>query len=145
MGASPQPEHPHYKANRPEQEQVTLQIDKLMELMNYRARWEPIDQFIKLGGIQLLLQITALAYDGNYTGRAETVKSALDVLAVTAIIPRVQLALCEKFELPDESTVGMNIILGAAEGEIVPDSPDVQRAALLLLTHLLCGPVIRSV
>ena len=56
----------------------------------------------------------------------------------------VQLALCEKFDLPDEANaVGMNLILGSAEGEIVPDSPDVQRAALLLLTHLLCGPVIR--
>ena len=55
-----------------------------------------------------------------------------------------QLALCEKFDLPDEANaVGMNLILGSAEGEIVPDSPDVQRAALLLLTHLLCGPVIR--
>ena len=57
-----------------------------------------------------------------------------------------QLALCEKFDLPDEANaVGMNLILGSAEGEIVPDSPDVQRAALLLLTHLLCGPVIRLV
>ena len=62
------------------------------------------------------------------------------------IVPLVQLALCEKFDLPDEANaVGMNLILGSAEGEIVPDSPDVQRAALLLLTHLLCGPVIRLV
>ena len=60
------------------------------------------------------------------------------------IVLLVQLALCEKFDLPDEANaVGMNLILGSAEGEIVPDSPDVQRAALLLLTHLLCGPVIR--
>ena len=47
--------------------------------------------------------------------------------AVLAIIPRVQLALCESFQLPNESTEGINILLGAAEGEIVQDAPEVQQ------------------
>ena len=51
----------------------------------------------------------------------------------------------ELWQINTLCAVGMNLILGSAEGEIVPDSPDVQRAALLLLTHLLCGPVIRLV
>jgi len=89
------------------------------------------------------MQVIALSYDWTYNGRAETVKSALDVLAVCSVIPRVQLSLCDKFDLPDESAVGINIVLGTAEGEIVPDSPEVQRAALLVLCHLLCGPVVR--
>ena len=90
------------------------------------------------------LKVIALSYDWTFNGRAETVKCVFDVLSVCSVVPRVQLALCEKFDLPDEANaVGMNVILGSAEGEIVPDSPDVQRAALLLLTHLLCGPVIR--
>eukprot|EP00092_Neocalanus_flemingeri_P098180 GFUD01125193.1.p1 GENE.GFUD01125193.1~~GFUD01125193.1.p1 ORF type:complete len:1498 (-),score=483.98 GFUD01125193.1:148-4641(-) len=142
-GGSPQPPHPSYKPYRLEQEQVTEHIFTLLELMNYRGRWEPIDRLIKLGGIQLLLQVIALSYDWTYAGRAETVKCGLDVLAVCSVIPRVQLALCEKFDLPDESAVGINIVLGTAEGEIVPDSPEVQRAALLVLCHLLCGPVVR--
>ena len=92
----------------------------------------------------LPLKVIALSYDWTFNGRAETVKCVFDVLSVCSVVPRVQLALCEKFDLLDEANaVGMNVILGSAEGEIVPDSPDVQRAALLLLTHLLCGPVIR--
>ena len=51
--------------------------------------------------------------------------------------------MCDKFDLIEENTVGINIILGAAEGEIVPDSAEVQKAALLILCHLLCGPIVR--
>jgi HIV-1 Vpr-binding protein len=142
-GASPQPPHPTCKPYRLEQDQVTEHIDTLLQLMNYRGRWEPVDRFIKLGGIQLMLQVAALSYDWTFTGRAETVKCVLDVLAVCSVIPRVQLALCEKLDLPEDASVGMNILLGSAEGEIVQDSPDVQRAALLVLGHLLCGPIIR--
>jgi len=143
VGGSPQPPHSIYKPYRLEQEQVTEHIFTMLELMHYRGRWEPIDRLIKLGGIKLLLQVIALSYDWTYAGRAETVKSALDVLGVCSVIPRVQLALCDKMELPEENAVGINIILGTAEGEIVPDSPEVQRAALLVLCHLLCGPVVR--
>ena len=39
--------------------------------------------------------------------------------------------------------MGISMILGAAEGEIVPESADVQRAALQVLCYLLCGPIIR--
>ena len=56
-GGSPQPPHPSYKPYRLEQEQVTEHIFTLLELMHYRGRWEPIDRLIKLGGIQLLLQV----------------------------------------------------------------------------------------
>ena len=78
--------------------------------------------------------------------RASRLLKWKQIFYLLTIVLLVQLALCEKFDLPDEANaVGMNLILGSAEGEIVPDSPDVQRAALLLLTHLLCGPVIRLV
>jgi HIV-1 Vpr-binding protein len=39
-------------------------------------------------------------------------------------------------------TVGMNIILGAAEGEIVADA-DVQRAALAAIINCVCAPIHR--
>ena len=38
--------------------------------------------------------------------------------------------LCDKFELPEESVVGMAMILGPAEGETIPESAEVQKAAL---------------
>lgn len=58
-------------------------------------------------------------------------------------MPQAQLQLCERVDLPDEAmTVGLNVILGAAEGEIVQD-PDVQRAALGVLITCVCAPVPR--
>ena len=38
--------------------------------------------------------------------------------------------LCNKFELPEERVVGMAMILGPAEGETIPESAEVQKAAL---------------
>lgn len=70
-------------------------------------------------------------------------RSALEVLCICAVMPRVQLHLCERVDLPDEAmTVGINVILGAAEGEIVQD-PDVQRAALSVLITCVCSPINR--
>ena len=37
--------------------QVSDQIFTLLELMNYRSRWDPVDRLIKLGGITTLLQV----------------------------------------------------------------------------------------
>ena len=34
--------------------------------------------------------------------RAETIRCALDVLAICAVIPEVQLKLCETVKLPDD-------------------------------------------
>ena len=36
--------------------------------------------------------------------RAETIRSALDVLAVCAVLPKTQLQLCETVALPDNIT-----------------------------------------
>lgn len=124
-------------------EEVQEQVRQLLDLMPFRSQWEPVDQLIRLGGVTLLLQIIAFAYEWNYSGRAETVRSALDVLAVCSVMPCVQLLLCDRVDLPDEAmTVGMNIILGAAEGEIVADA-DVQRAALAVIINCVCAPIHR--
>lgn len=56
---------------------------------------------------------------------------------------RTQLILCEKVDLPDDQNmVGFNVILGAAEGEIVAD-PDVQRSALHVIITCVCAPTNR--
>ncbi|KAJ8975909.1 hypothetical protein NQ317_007752 [Molorchus minor] len=58
-------------------------------------------------------------------------------------MPKVQLLFCDRVDLPEETlTVGMNIILGAAEGEIVTDA-DVQKAALAAIGNCVCAPVAR--
>lgn len=111
--------------------------------MPFRCHWAPVDQLLKLGGITLLLKIIAFAYEWNYGGRRETVSSALEVLAIACVMPKVLLLLCEKVDLPEERlTVGFNIIVGAAEGEIVRD-PDVEKAALRVLVNSVCAPINR--
>ncbi|XP_044751258.1 protein mahjong [Coccinella septempunctata] len=134
---------PSYKACKQSPEEVQQQIETLLQHMPFRGHWGPVDQLLKLGCINLLLKIIAFAYEWNYSGRAETVRSALDVLAIACVLPKVQLLFCERVDLPDDHvTVGMNIILGAAEGEIVADA-DVQKAALRVIVNCVCGPVHR--
>ncbi|XP_034255066.1 DDB1- and CUL4-associated factor 1 isoform X2 [Thrips palmi] len=138
---------PSYKATKSTPEEIQEQVETLLELMSFRANWPPVDELLRLGGVTLLLQVIAFAYEWNYSGRsvrdAETVRSALDVLSICSVMPQVQLLFCEQVSMPDEGlTVGMNIILGAAEGEIVAD-PDVQRSALSVLINCVCAPVHR--
>lgn len=134
---------PSIKTYKPRPEEVQEQIEKLFELMSFRAHWPPVDQLLKLGGITLLLQIIAFAYEWNYSGRAETVRSALDVLAICSVMPKVQLLFCDRVDLPEETiTVGIHIILGAADGEIVADA-DVQKAALSVIVNCVCAPINR--
>ena len=140
-GYSPEPPKPNWIPYKLDQNQVTEQIDTLMGLMNYRSRWKPIDEFVKLGGISLLLKMIVKSYDWILVGKEDTVKPALDVLAVCSILPRVQLSLCENRDPPDDKN-GIYILIACAEGEVV-NFPSVQKAALLVLAHLLCAPINR--
>ncbi|XP_049859557.1 DDB1- and CUL4-associated factor 1-like [Schistocerca gregaria] len=130
-------------------EEVKEQVQLLFENMPFRAHWEPVEELIRLGGITLLLQIIAFAYEWNSSGgraasgTAEMVRSALDSLAICSVMPRVQVMLGDRVDLPDDTiTVGTNIILGAAEGEIVVDA-EVQKAALKLIVNCVCAPIHR--
>lgn len=137
------PSQPSYKACKSSPEEVQQQLETLLQLMPFRAHWQPVDQLMKLGGITLLLKIIAFAYEWNYSGRAETVRCALDVLAIACVIPKVVLLFCDRVDLPEETvTVGINIILGAADGEIVADA-DVQKAALRVIVNCVCAPIHR--
>ena len=61
-----------------------------------------------------------MAFDWTFPGRAEMVKSALDVLIVCAVLPKAQVQFCEPVDLPEANKpVGVNILISAAEGEIV--------------------------
>lgn len=134
---------PSYKACKSSPDDVKEQINVLLEYLSFRAQWPPVDNLLRLGGITLLLQIIAFAYEWNYSGRGETVRSVLDVLRICSVMPRVQMALCSMVDLPEENNMmGINVILGAAEGEIVAD-PDVQRAALHVIVTCVCAPIYR--
>lgn len=140
------PEPPPYKASKSSPEEVQEQIELVQSVAC--SRWAAVDELLELGGVSLLLQVTSLALEWNFNGRSETVRSALDVISVCCVAPRVQLLLTEKLDLKDaEMTTGVNIVLdvlaGAADGEIVPE-PEVQKAALNVLVNCVCAPVHRA-
>ncbi|XP_017768029.1 PREDICTED: protein mahjong [Nicrophorus vespilloides] len=137
------PSQPTYKPCKSSPEEVEQQIETLLQNMPFKMHWLPVEQLLKLGAITLLLKIIAFAYEWNYSGRAETVRCALDVIYIACVMPRVQMLLCERVDLPEESiTLGITIVLGAAEGEIVADA-DVQKSALRIIVNCVCAPVNR--
>ncbi|XP_045782189.1 protein mahjong isoform X1 [Maniola jurtina] len=142
------PEPPPYKASKSTVEEIQEQIEIVQSA--WWARWTPVDELLELGGVSLLLQVVGYAYDWNFNGRAETVRSALDVVSVCCVAPRVQLLLTEKINMRDaDLTTGVHIVLrfllmpGAADGDIVPE-PEVQKAALNVLVNCVCAPVHRG-
>lgn len=60
---------PVFKSVKNSSEVISEQIRTLQELLPMKARWAAIDEFLDLGGINLLLRIIALAYEWNYSGR----------------------------------------------------------------------------
>ena len=91
-----------------------------------------MDEFIQ-GGVNMLMQVIVLSVDWSWLGQVETVLAAQDTLAVTCVSLQGKGRHCNKFNLPEESVVGISLILGAAEAEIVPECPEVQKAALQVL------------
>ncbi|XP_033939850.1 DDB1- and CUL4-associated factor 1-like, partial [Pseudochaenichthys georgianus] len=77
--------------------------------------------------------------------RSDTVRYALDILALLVVVPKVQLVLAETVEVLDEtrspvSTVGMSIILGVAEGEVFVHDAEIQKSALQVIINCVCAP-----
>ncbi|KAG1680064.1 DDB1- and CUL4-associated factor 1 [Nymphon striatum] len=115
---------------------VNENIETVMEFMPLKIKWKPVDELHKLGAISLMIQVTLAASHWNFSGRAETVKSVLDVLNVCTVLPRTQISLTE--QVPTVG-IGMSIILAAAEGEIVSD-PEVIKSAVNVIINCVCGP-----
>lgn len=125
-------------------DQLHDQIRTLQEHTSIRAHWQPVDQLMKLGGISMLLRIIAFSYDWVNSGRSETIRSALDVLSVCCVIPRVYGVLCDRLQMLDKTTTsGFCSVLGAAAGEITSDA-EVIKSALAVLCHCVCSPIIRK-
>ncbi|XP_072941245.1 protein mahjong [Epargyreus clarus] len=136
------PELPPYKASKSSAEEIQENIEIVQNAP--WSRWAAVDELLDLGGVTLLLSVVGYAYDWNFNGRAETVRSALDVISVCCVSPRGQLLLTEKIDMRDaDITTGVNIVLGAADGEILPE-PEVQKAALNVLVNCVCAPVHRA-
>lgn len=85
-------------------EVIDDQILTLQSILPMKSNWQPVHVFLQLGGITLFILIIAHSYEWNYSGRGETVRSALDVLNICCVLPRVHAVLCDRIEFPDEAT-----------------------------------------
>ncbi|XP_022098805.1 DDB1- and CUL4-associated factor 1-like isoform X2 [Acanthaster planci] len=132
---------PPFKAITVTEESTSEHMETMLEEAPPNMHWKPVKVFLKMDGVKLLLQIIAMANDWkSYSGRADAIRAALDVIAVITVTTKGQLQLCEQVELPDSvSSVGMDIINGMAEGEILQDAA-VQKAALQVIINCVCGP-----
>ncbi|KAK6318699.1 hypothetical protein J4Q44_G00099100 [Coregonus suidteri] len=144
-GAQVHPQ-PYYKSCSYSHEQVVEMMEFLIECGPVQLHWEPVDLFQKLSCIPLMLQLISIACDWRtYYGRSDTVRFALDILAMLTVAPNVQLLLAETVDVLDEGgstvcTVGMSIILGVAEGEVFVNDAEIQKSALQVITNCVCAP-----
>ncbi|XP_038069223.1 DDB1- and CUL4-associated factor 1-like [Patiria miniata] len=141
QGLMPPDGTPPFKAITVTAESTSEHMETMLEEAPPNMHWKPVKVFLKIDGVKLLLQIIAMANEWkNYSGRADAIRAALDVLAVITVTTKGQLQLCDQVDLPDNvSSVGMSVINGMAEGEILQDAA-VQKAALQVIINSVCGP-----
>ncbi|XP_018428604.1 PREDICTED: protein VPRBP [Nanorana parkeri] len=140
---------PPYKACTYTREQIIEMMEYLIEFGPSQLYWEPAEVFLKLSCVQLLLQLISIACSWKtYYARNDTIRYALDVLAILTVVPKIQLQLSESVDVLDEaastvSTVGMSIVLGVAEGELFTHDAEVQKSALQIIINCVCAPECR--
>ncbi|XP_045885076.1 DDB1- and CUL4-associated factor 1-like, partial [Micropterus dolomieu] len=145
-GGTVVPQQPFYKAYTYTREQVIEMMEFLIECGPPQLYWEPVEVFYKLSCVPLMLQLISAACDWKtYYGRSDTVRYALDILAILMVVPKVQLVLADTVIVLDEtrspvSTVGMSIILGVAEGEVFVNDAEIQKSALQVINNCVCAP-----
>uniref|UniRef100_A0A3Q3JWF1 DDB1- and CUL4-associated factor 1 n=1 Tax=Monopterus albus TaxID=43700 RepID=A0A3Q3JWF1_MONAL len=145
-GGTTVPQQPFYKAYTYTREQIIEMTEFLIECGPPQLHWEPVEVFYKLSCVPLMLQLISAACDWRtYYGRSDTVRYALDILAILTVVPKVQMVLADTVGVMDEnnssvSTVGMSIILGVAEGEVFANDSEIQKSALQVIINCVCAP-----
>ncbi|XP_053670004.1 protein mahjong [Anopheles nili] len=132
---------PVFKAVKNSPEVISQQITTLQELLPMKAHWAPVDELLKVGGVNLLLRIISLTFEWSYSGRGDTVRYALDALSVCTVISRVHHVFVETIDYHEGTTTGISILLSAVDGDVA--DTEVQKSALALLVHLVCAPIHR--
>lgn len=143
-GGSPLAQMAAYKAAKFPPEVIQDNIELLLECLPTRNSYKPVNDFLKLGGVELLIRLLSMSTEANqYNGKVETLRSALDILAICCVMPRVQLRLCEIVNVLNGSSIpAISVLLGLAGGEVVLE-PEVQKAALNVIINSVCGPTTR--
>ena len=60
---------PPYKSTRYSYDIIMERVETLLELMPIRINWKPVDELLKLSGVKLLIQLIAVSFDWNFTGK----------------------------------------------------------------------------
>ncbi|KAM4651260.1 DDB1- and CUL4-associated factor 1 [Discoglossus pictus] len=148
-GGLPIHPQPPFKSCTYTRDQIVEMMEYLIEFGPSQLYWEPAEVFLKLSCVQLLLQLISIACSWKtYYARNDTVRYALDVLAILTVVPKIQLQLAEPVDVLDEagstvSTVGMSIVLGVAEGEFFTHDAEIQKSALQIIINCVCAPEVR--
>ena len=60
-----------WQSSKFSEEVIQDNMELLLEYLSPRAKWEPVNKFLRLGGATLLLQLVAMASEWNaYTGKS---------------------------------------------------------------------------
>ncbi|KAG8191779.1 hypothetical protein JTE90_026814 [Oedothorax gibbosus] len=135
------PKTKQYKALNLSSEAIDSYCEMWRDIVPLNANWKPVDDFIHLEAITFLLDLIASYFELSYSGRAETVKCALDVLKICSLTSATQLLLCERLTSQEYSNAtGVLVLLQAIDEDILP-VPDIQRAALHCIINLVCTKI----
>ena len=100
------------KVARFKPEDVSNQLESLLELNQGRISWKPVNDLIELGGVKQIMTLIAIAPTWSFPGKPDPIKSSLDVLVVASVVPRMQLKLKDRVENVDgEEVAAMKVIL----------------------------------
>ncbi|XP_055935400.1 DDB1- and CUL4-associated factor 1-like isoform X3 [Argiope bruennichi] len=127
-----------YKAIDLSSETIERYMENWRELLAPNISWKPVDKLINLQGIKFLLDLVNSYANISYSGRADTVKGAIDVLKICSLTTSVQLLFCENVTSSSSMHItGVDILLMSACGEVMP-VPDIQRCALHAIINCVC-------
>ncbi|CAL1260932.1 unnamed protein product [Larinioides sclopetarius] len=134
----PESEKKPYKAIDLSNETIKRYMESWREMLAPNISWKPVDKLINLQGIKFLLDLINSYANISYSGRADTVKGALDVLKICSLTTSVQLLFCENVTSSSSMHItGVDIMLMSACGEVMP-VPDIQRCALHAIINCVC-------
>ncbi|OQR72482.1 protein VPRBP-like, partial [Tropilaelaps mercedesae] len=147
---------PGTKALRLKPEELEETMDFVLNNLPAKSKWPAVDEFVNLGGVQLMLKLIMITQDdaGHAGGKTETVRSALEVVGICTLTPRSQMVLTEVIENPNpeqdledaQEPNGMGIILDILDCEshgFPAESADLQKAALQIIHNCVGGPIRR--
>ncbi|XP_022647556.1 DDB1- and CUL4-associated factor 1-like isoform X3 [Varroa destructor] len=144
------------KALRLKPEELEETMDFVLNNLPAKSKWHAVDEFISLGGVQLMLKLIMITQEdaGHAGGKTETVRSALEVVGICTLTPRSQMVLTEVIENPNpeldmedqQEPNGMGLILDILDCDshgFHSESADLQKAALQIIHNCVGGPVRR--